>query len=590
MHDEPDEDNDDRDNEPENEFVAATSNSTGLTPVVSRTGLRTLAPPSRLQIQTPQRPGARKAKTPATPRRHSTPADVARINLHSDNHSPDDCSCALEDGPEVDTPARRNFVFLPFHDIIDGRTIRRLRRTGLSEAMNVIEQKKKEQLKEKKEVREEVEGLRNEINALKRKRGDQSPESEVVNAVQTQTPINDRIPSVEQMAMDVDDVDDLELETPVPARTASAQVQTGSPKSPLLKRELTRLKAEKQTLFTQWRYIIAPTHTSSLSVTNERQSSPPPEFFDDIVTTLRAVIAGRARALNTLKEAQVELNKHGFVGPTVSAILTDMAARFRIARLDLEHAVPGETAAPMFETGHEEHSEYKEDGGHNICHNHPGSLSDWRGTLDALVRYVTALASDLQATRHALHSQTQTNSALLRHFNGSLARADVEARARAALQDACDAMAADTLHLRTRLAALDREAAAVTVDADAANAVRAERNETHEDISALETDKTRLAQAAERWRAEADLLLQLNEQLEREMERRGEEVADLRAQVGIRRFKIRRLSRHSMGSDVDGDGEKDDKNEDEDEDEEQSRDAGTVAGWQNVEVRTRRHK
>ncbi|PGH03045.1 hypothetical protein AJ79_07478 [Helicocarpus griseus UAMH5409] len=463
--------------------------STGLTPAIKRT-----------RIISQDSPSSKESSAKKTRRRRSEPIP------RSDN-----------DGVKYELPELPNeaqtFQFLSCSAILDSRTRRRIARFGLSEEMNHINERKREKEKEESAKEEELARLRQELSALKdvkvEAQGDSVPRTpervrELALARQRIEDLEALLRGYEESARsggpsgnldededmifvgdDITTMDSDMLTTsssPIASRRTPNHLCTSdaSTQVTLLDREqqaennslnarLHNMRQEKRALFKEWRSLVGPTEagTSGGAQTgsdSNRSASPPPNFLPQVVTTLRKAISRESRALKTLENVAKDLSGHGFDGTSASEILSNMGLRFREARIELERAVPGETAN--------------------------GNLSNWKEIIDALIGRINTLVQDLASTQEQVAGCENREAALRNQFNKTLHRLEQANKNNKGLEEASDSMAGDLMHIRMKMQKLEQE------------------------IGVLETDKGRLNNAIERYRADLKILEDLNMKLE----------------------------------------------------------------------------
>lgn len=190
-----------------------------------------------------------------------------------------------------------------------------------------------------------------------------------------------------------------------------------------LELDLEAARKEKKNLFDAWRANVTSLDGTAVG-NNLRQSSPPPEFFDQIVPTLTSALARASDATSSLESVKQELSTLGFSGSSPGEIISEMSSRFRTARIELERAVPGETG-----------------------------LHDGKSTLGALVKRVESLVKDLSNERADHDGSLGREQALRGQFN------ELSARHEAASKKAQDleVSAKDMLHMRMRMRKMEQE-------------------------------------------------------------------------------------------------------------------------------------
>ncbi|KAJ5184882.1 hypothetical protein N7491_007249 [Penicillium cf. griseofulvum] len=441
--------------------------STGLTPAMCRTSFETGS-----ENQTPSR----------KPRRKSAP--TARSQGSNDTEELFDETCTA-----------RKIQFTPLRQILDTRTQRRIRRIGLSDEINHIEREKRETRNMEKTMRallQERDALKDELRAVKqggRDFGDQAsvaepywmtpdtPRSVASNycrdyaapfsngngetfmfddgAVIVSSSPDFRGRSHNPLVTDSLKLSD-EPQTPIRANPTQTPVNTDASDIHSLTLDLGAFRQEKNNLFNACRSRISrfndPTISSIL-----RQSSPPSDFFENIVEVLENALSRASDAAEALEGVTQECSSLGFSGDGVDDVISDMRSHFRSARLELERALPGETA--------------------NV------SLEDGKATLGALVRRVKSLANDLGTERHYHHGSLNREKALRGQFDALLHRYETAAKRIDTLEDAIASSAGDMLHTRMRMQDLEREGQEQAVGIDRLNTAL---DKYHHEVKGLE--------------------------------------------------------------------------------------------------------
>ncbi|KAF4437685.1 hypothetical protein F53441_12975 [Fusarium austroafricanum] len=338
------------------------SSSSGLTPMVGR-----------FTVATPKRRRHSSAPVETTPR--SSPA----------------------------LPQSGEVTFLPLRQVLDGRVQRRIRRNGLSEEMNSIQQEKK---RRSIEAKEEIEKLRNELKArdreiyelqnatividtdriwdlekqiedlqdqLSRRSGrDQSrgynwtmtPSMKFSGDFMDMTPDEDQF-GEETMAQFI-------CSTPSRARTSfmtppatsptvpgtpifeepmviemGVQASLPDPQTQQLEEEVASLQLEvtKLTDTLESYKALSGRLTEKLS-----DHAPGHEGVESQIDAMLQTMSDRACALQQLTAS---ITKLGFSGTDAGDMITSLASGFRAARLELEYLTPGEITLPLSSHGAE---------------------------------------------------------------------------------------------------------------------------------------------------------------------------------------------------------------------------------------------
>lgn len=438
--------------------------STGLTPAMRRTSFD----PNSGDCTPSRKARRRSAQTPRPPRLYDQV-----------EHFDESCT-------------ERRIQFTPLRQILDPRTQRRIKRSGLSDEMNHIEQEKRDAGKlEKtmKSLREERDTLKNELRLMKQspiKLQDQepagvpysaasrSPRSSGTISVASNHDLNDTTHIDDDTFMLNDSAVIMSNSTDFcSARegnllfTASSNGPQGSsvtnpsddtdrPDVHSLALDLEAARNEKRNLFNACRSRISKFNEPGLD-NLFKDSSPQPEFFDNLLEILSTALSRASDAADTLREARQECSSFGFSGEGVADIICDMRSHFRSARLELERIVPGETS--------------------NV------SLEDGKSTLRALVKRVESLAQDLGAEQHYHHGTLGREKALRGQFDALLHRHEEATAKINNLEDSIASSAGDMLHTRIKMQNLEREGQEQAVGIDRLNAAL---DKYHDEVKGLE--------------------------------------------------------------------------------------------------------
>lgn len=479
--------------------------STGLTPALKRTSFRESDPISKAGNGTPSRPAHRRRSAP-TPRFQRSFDPIERFD---------------------DSSNERVIQFTPLRQILDTRTQRRIRRFGLSNEINSIQRERRQSATFEKTLdvlRQERDSLQHELNALKRRHEvpeDQLPSYESfwmspqvrVCELERETPrLRDEI-SVASVDNDGDTFTfndtavmtsnspdlrgvrdphspvpdslmafnqtnaDISTQTQVMNTTEESNVQT-------LTLDLEAARNEKRELFNACRTHLSTFEASGFGDTL-RQSSPPPDFFGNVIQILTMALSRASDATQALEGISQECSSLGFTGSSTDEVINDMRTHFRTARLELERAVPGETA--------------------NV------SLGDGKATLGALVQRVKTLAIDLKAERDYYNGSLGRERAFRGQFDNLLHRYEAAAEKISNLEDSIASSASDMLHTRIRLQDLENEDQEKSIGIDRLNAAL---DKYHEDVRGLE-----------------DMVSRLEEENTATKERYRHRISDLKAQL-----------------------------------------------------------
>lgn len=451
--------------------------STGLTPALLRTSFD-------------EGIGDSGASTPSRQvrRRRSTPLPRARR------------WCDTSSG---DADAGRVVQFTPLRQILDLRTQRRIRRTGLSDEIHHIEREKRDVVSYEKtmqSLQQERDALRKELETM-RTRAD-SDESSTIQEASWMAP-GDRIEQLEaetnrlrdqfsfsaatqyanhegdtiminDTAMEGDtillsdspDMRGIGCQPAIPdfsllsSTVSSVDASTQAQLPDSLTLDLETARKEKTNLFNACRAHISSLDGTALG-NSLRQSSPSPDFLDQIVPTLSATLARASEAAHSLESVKQELSKLGFPGSNASDIISEMRSSFRTARIELERAVPGETANTGLEDGH--------------------------ATLGALVKRVELLVKNLgeEQTRH--DGSLGRERALKGQFDTLLVRYEAASKKIHDLEKSSSSSASDMLHTRMRMQELEREGKEQAVGIDRLNAALEKYRQEMKGLEALVT-------------------------------------------------------------------------------------------------------
>ncbi|KAK2742881.1 hypothetical protein FQN55_007665 [Onygenales sp. PD_40] len=490
--------------------------STGLTPAIKRTRIGAADADSSSSRDHEHQHAAKRAR-----RRRSAPT------FGSTDADGNDSKVKYEHPP---LPSEtQTFQFLSCSAILNPRARRRIARFGLSEEMNHITERKRVKEREEKVKEEELVKLREELSALRAVKAEAQAEDGNGSIRVPGTPervrelerararigelegllrgFEEATPSASVSVGAVNDEDedmifvgdDITMDpdmittssSPIPSRVSSRQQLLTSDASTQialqdeeqqavndsLNAQLENMKREKRALFKEWRSLLGPKEAPEHPIS--RSASPPPNLLPQIITTLRKAVTRESKATAALDTVSKDLSSHGFDGNNAAEVLASMSTRFRLARIELERAVPGETAN--------------------------GDLSNWKQIIDVLVARINGLVQDLASTQEQAAGSTDRETALRNQFNNTLHRLEQTSKKNKALEEASDSMAEDMLHLRMKMQKLEHE------------------------ISAVETDKVRLNNAIERYRADLKILEDLNMKLEDDTIASTQKVAELQS-------------------------------------------------------------
>lgn len=468
--------------------------STGLTPAMKRTSfIESDSGCSRIASGTPSRRVHRRRSAP-TPRFQRAFDPIEPFDESSDG---------------------RVIQFTPLRQILDTRTQRRIRRFGLSDEINSIQREKRVSANFEKtfdSLRKERDVLQQELNALKQRHEtpeDQlpsyetfwmSPQVRVRELERETTRLRDEISVTSNHSLDMpepsidNDGDTFALNdsaliisnspdlrgvraphSPVPDSLmmfdqanpdVSTQTQvvetTEDSDMQTLTFDLETARNEKRELFNACRMHLSTFEASGFGDAL-RQSSPPPDFFDDVIHIMTTALSRASDATQALEGISQECSSLGFTGSSTDDVIDDMKAHFRAAHIELERAIPGETA--------------------NV------SLEDGKATLSALVQRVKTLANDLKAERDHYNGSLGREKALRGQFDNLLHRYEAAAVKINNLEDSIASSASDMLHTRMRLQDLENEDQEKSIGIYRLNTAL---DKYHEDVRGLEEMVSRL--------------------------------------------------------------------------------------------------
>ncbi|KAJ6136303.1 hypothetical protein N7512_001463 [Penicillium capsulatum] len=428
--------------------------STGLTPAMQRTSFAGVAGSGD---RTPSRKARRRSAPTPRFRRSFDPVE-----------------------PFEEDRSEQRMQFTPLRQILDTRTQRRIRRFGLSDEINHIEREKRNVSSFERtlaQLRHERDTLQQELSTMKQQQsktdGHWSVEStgmssqmrirELENAttslwdeISVASSRNMNVPaslaSNDENTFTLNDSDVIVSNSPdlravrhhqLPAPDSIAlSNQSGvnvSDQTTVLDNpgdtqtltiDLQTARNEKRELFDACRSHISIFDHSSLGDTL-RQSSPPPDFDENVVNILTTALSRASEATQALEGINIECSNLGFTGNNAKDMVLDMRSHFRSARLELERALPGETA--------------------------DAGLEDGKATLGALVKRVRSLVKDLQTERQYHDGSLGREKALRGQFDNLLYRYEAAANKVGNLEDSIASSAGDMLHTRMRMRDLENE-------------------------------------------------------------------------------------------------------------------------------------
>ncbi|RAK97846.1 uncharacterized protein BO80DRAFT_427910 [Aspergillus ibericus CBS 121593] len=518
--------------------------STGLTPAMFRTSFEERAEDDPL-TRTPSRRLRRRSTALAQSRRCMSSPSAA---------DPASSGCVVQ--------------FTPLRQLLDARTQRRIRRVGLSDEINQLEREKRETAQYEKtlqSLRRERDSLKHELESVKRiqpvsesqpSNGETtwlSPQSIVEQVVSENTQLKEQrsFPSpdshsdhdtmintegetmiINDSGWDYDTVlisdspdfrglearrllvpDDFSLLSQGHAN-ADASTQASIPDHKreaeiiALSADLAAARKEKRDLFDACRARVASFGGTAIEGLL-RRSSPPPDFLDQVLPTLTQTLHRASDAAQALDHIKEELSGLGFPGDNANDIISTMRERFRTARLQLERAVPGETAN--------------------------ASLGDGNATLGALVKRVEVLVKNLGDEQTRLEGSVGRENALRGQFDILLARYEAASKKIQDLEESITTSAGDMLHTRMRMQELEGEGKEQAVSIDRLNAAldkyREEVKALEALVTELETDKAKSNEAHKK----------KVEELQRRMEGQKSAIRIAESTIAERETRIREL-------------------------------------------------
>ncbi|KAJ5748621.1 uncharacterized protein N7511_010317 [Penicillium nucicola] len=440
--------------------------------------------------------------------------------------------------PFDDDCTERRIQFTPLRQILDTRTQRRIRRIGLSDEINDIQREKRESSNYEKTMRnliQERDALKEELRSMKQSGLGFEGQSSVAEAfwMTPETPrLCDAVSSasnhsphdttsvngeddtfmLNNTAIVVSSSPDLRgvqscnpqlTDTWMLEEASTIHLSAEAAEADTLAIDLETARKEKRNMFDACRSRFSGLNEPAMKELL-RQSSPPPNFFDNVLEILGNAVSRASDAADTLEAVSHECSGLGFSGEGVEAVIADMRSHFRSARLELERAVPGETS--------------------NV------SLEDGKGTLRALVRRVESLARDL-GTEHSYHRGSLGREKALRgQFDALLHRYEAAADKIKSLEDSITSSAGDMLHTRMRMQDLEREGQEQAVGIDRLNTAL---DKYHDEVKGLE-----------------DLIDNLEKENMAAKEEYARQISKLKKQVAYERSK--RFTAESSASKNDG--------------------------------------
>lgn len=403
------------------------------------------------------------------------------------------------------------FQFTPISDILDERAKRRIRRVGLSEEMTRIDRRKRTEKNKDTELaalKQELEEARKSQEALNEQKiveleSEIQKLRETISTPKLETPYHPMSHQmVDMMSVDESSFNDqtvlissspdlracrpagdqsriTTLSLDSDATTISMTTETGiqvcisnhAQEAELrsLSLELEAAKKEKRDLFHEWKIHLGSSNANGATMadTNSPPSplrlSPPPSFMFQIVPTLQDAMKRAGDAITGLDMIKQELSNMGFSGKDAYESVTQLRQDFRAARLELERALPGETAN--------------------------ASLGNGMTTLSALVNKVKTLVKTLRQEVDRHSGACKREKALRTQFDTCLLRCESSSLRIKDLEETIELSAEDMLHTRIRVQELEQEVKEKGIAVDRLNAAL---DKYHDEVRNLESVITTL--------------------------------------------------------------------------------------------------
>ncbi|KIW17415.1 hypothetical protein PV08_04609 [Exophiala spinifera] len=361
--------------------------STGLTPAVGKASLKT--------------PKLRRASTPA-------------VTRHQDHD-------------EVQ--------FHPYTDCLTPRTVRQVRRHGLSETMNQYYA----DLKANKKLVHQLELKNNEIRKLKAELAEAQHRNDPAEELSSsQIRINEMEAEIEQLQQSFSNAGGDDDAFPIfEDETAGDNNLHSDAFDPLMESDLETARQAKQSLFTSFRSVSNDTlqfDDSPIRQTIQSQLSSPPKNHQHLSKELAAATNRAEDAELALKALDLEIKSLGFSPRDYDDDPADCVAtikqHFFDMRVELERIIPGETIA---------------------------SFENARLIPEALAKL--KLVADRVREREAeLKSMRDERRCLKGNFDHAIIRAQEASNRIKELEETIDKNAEEMLEIRMRSQALEREA------------------------------------------------------------------------------------------------------------------------------------
>ena len=447
---------------------------------ISSSTARISKTPSRLQSKKRVRfsePGPGAESTGLTPAIHRT-----SFNTPSRRHS-------APLGSPYPYPPTGTIQFTPLRQVIDDRLKRRIKRDGLSEEQNNVEEEWRSRIRLEKELqakedtlgklRKEFEALRSQSQQSEQWKDDSRPseiEEELSRLKESmtrgQSPSTatapggmdwEDIPRPSRHSASDGDVDDgatiligegsFPSQATIDPRSHSekATADTGTSANlsdPAADAELLAMaldlesaRREKRVLFRDVNhnpsfsavpdmdFADTPSRRNNSSFSTTSLPSPPADFMHNLSKTLAASKARAEDAELALHTFTVELKTLGFPGAEPDAIMSEIEAQFKTARLELERTIPGETV-PGFENAM---------------------------LLQELVKKIKSLLSRVHDRESELRSMYEQQHTLRGNFEHSLVSGDKAREKIKDLETVLDQSAEEMLRLRMKVQGMEKE-------------------------------------------------------------------------------------------------------------------------------------
>lgn len=164
-----------------------------------------------------------------------------------------------------------------------------------------------------------------------------------------------------------------------------------------LRKELSRMKSEKDMMMEAWRSLSAAQPKKNVADDN---SSFELGEVHEIVNTYRKTLTQYSDAIESLNSLQSKFNEHGFTGSNALDTVNNIAQAFRDARLDLEGCAPGEPTESS-------------------------NAKDWPSVLRGLVQKMQTMASQAEQKGRDLMQSEEKVTSLQGQFDEQLRRLQI---------------------------------------------------------------------------------------------------------------------------------------------------------------------